>query len=248
VRTRNKIIIIIAAVLWLAANTGLYFLFSFWTFPADNPRVGVIITEVNEISGSENLAVVIRKPVVSGLRDPEFERTLNGKIETQIAVAKEAAKGAADEFWRESKAEGYQPWQYVLYTDYEVKNTEGILSLKVSALLETGGSGMPVTEFYNADLKNSRLLSLGGLFKNDRYRNVIYRVIKKEMDREPESYFAGDFRSISDITKFFIYAGSLYITFSKYEVASGAMGEPEFRIPTEAIRDLLRGEYKVIIK
>lgn len=243
----RKIIIITAAAVWLAISIYLYIVISFGSLPAGSPGGGVMITETTEVSGDDSLAIDIKRPLVSGLSDREFENELNKKIESQISAAKESAKTAAAEFWKEAKAQGYQPWQYVFHTEYAIKNTKGILSFRVTTILDAGGSGMPLTVYYNADLNKNRLLDLGSLFINNMYKDVIFKIVKGEMNRDPDRYF-GTFSEITDKTKFFIYAGSLYITMAKYEVASGATGEPEFLIPTDKIRDNLKDEYKEILK
>lgn len=239
---------VLEAALMLYAGIILLIALKASELPAANAAGGVSVNEAAEISGSENLAIDIVMPRVTGIRDNMFQTGLNDRIERQIAVSKEAAKCAADEFWIETKRKGYTPWQFVFYAGYEVKNCEEILSLKVTTLLYTGGTGLPFTEYYNADINKSRLLKLSDLFISDKYRDVIYGIVKIQMENGSDMYFTDDFKSITGNTEFFIHDGGLYITFDKYEVASGLAGEPEFRIPTKAIRSLLKDEYKYIFK
>ncbi len=213
----------------------------------ETPQGGITVTEKNINSGSEKLTIDIRLPVVSGFRDPGFERSLNAMIETQVFSALRSAEKAADEFWSDFKARGYEPWPYTFYAEYDVMSAEGIFSLRVTTLLYTGGPGMPETVCYNADTEKNALLTLGDLFKNEAYKKKINAVIMGEMSKDPDRYLGDEpFSGVSGKTKFFVREGKLYITFAKYEVASGMTGEPEFLIPTEVIRGVLRREYRGI--
>lgn len=237
-------IIIIAAAIWLAVSVYLYIVMSAGAVPAHSTGGAVTVSEINEISGDEKLSVNIRKPFIQGLNDKKLENILNSRIENQIFVAKDSALKTAEEYWNDLKEQGYRPWQFSFCADYEVKSTEGILSLKVTSALFTGGTSMPLTEYYNADIKISRILCLGDLFSSDKYKDILYGIIKSDIEKEPDGYFVEDFKAVTEITKFFIHEGSLYIPFAKYEIASGASGEPEFRIPWERIEDYLKDEYK----
>jgi hypothetical protein len=241
-------IIIIAAAVWLAVSVYLYIVLSTGAVSAHNTGGAVTITEIKEISCDEKLSINIRKPFIQGLSGIEFENELNSHIENQISVAKDSALKTADEYWNDLKKQGYNPRQCSFYADYEVKSAEGILSLKVTSVLYMGGTSMPLTEYYNADIKTSKLLCLGDLFRNDKYKDILYAIIKSDMEKEPDGYFIEDFKAVTEITKFFIHEGSLYIAFTKYEIAPGASGEPEFRIPTERIEDYLKDEYRGVIR
>ncbi len=213
------------------------------------PSGSITITEKMHNSGSEKLTIDIAMPQVCGFGDADFERALNGMIERQVTGALGRAKEAADYFWQVARDEGYEPWPYIFFAEYEVKCNKGILSLKVTTLLETGGPGMPQTEYYNTDIAKSRLITLGDLFKSEAYKEKINAVIEAEMAKNPARYLGDEpFFGVTDNTKFFISGGKLYIAFAKYEVASGMTGEPEFLIPAEVIRGLLKKEYRVLLK
>lgn len=207
----------------------------------------IAVTVLTENSGTEKLTLDIQIPVISGLGDKLFELDLNKKIKTQIDTARNEAEKVTDEFWRQAREQNYEPWPYIFFSEYEVKSDAGILSLKVTTLLYTGGPGMPQTIYYNVDLKKNKIILLSDLFRNGYYVQIIDSVILNEMDKDIERYVPhSEFPGVSKHTKFFISEGKLYITFAKYEVASGMTGEPEFLIPTEKIRGILKQEYKRI--
>lgn len=214
---------------------------------AASDTVAVTVLTVN--SGTDKLTVDIQRPVVSGFSDAELEKDLNRKIEAQIDTARRAAEEAAEEFWRRAEEENYEPWPYIFYAGYKIKSAGAILSLKVTTLLYTGGPGMPQTIYYNVDTRKNELINLSDLFVNEDYVQIINSAVAGEMAKDIERYVPpGEFPGVSRRTKFFISDGKLYIAFAKYEVASGLSGEPEFLIPTEAIRGLIKDEYLGIIK
>lgn len=210
----------------------------------------VYMTEETVNYGKEYLTVDICIPIVSGLRDTGFERELNYRIKNQVMNAAEAAEQAARIFWQETKAQGYEPWPFIFYAGYQVKSKHKILSLKVTTLLDNGGPGMPHTVYYNVDIKNNKRITLRDLFIEDfSFLERIDSVIETEMRKDKERYFGtGEYIGISEDARFFIQNGQLYITFAKYEVASGMTGEPEFMIPTTIIKDIIVPEYKNIFE
>lgn len=210
---------------------------------AVSERIKVTVLTVN--SGTDRLTLDIQIPEVSGFADSVFEKELNRKIKSQVDIARRNAEETADEFWRQAREENYEPWPYVFYSEYEVKSADAIFSLKVTTFLYTGGPGMPETVYYNVDTSKNKLITLSGLFRNEDYIPIINMIILDEMDKDIERYVPpGEFPGVSRHTKFYIKDGKLYIAFDKYEVASGMTGEPEFLIPAEKIRGILKKEYK----
>ena len=134
-------------------------------------------------------------------------------------------------------------------SDYIVKtDNDNILAIDVY-ILNTAGSSSTVHSFYTIDKKSGRLLTLEGLFKKDAdYVKVLSDYIKQEMKRENEEndgLFELDgewaFKGIKKDQNFYINNdGLLVICFDKYEVAAGAQGSPEFVIPNEIIKDILK--------
>jgi len=100
-------------------------------------------------------------------------------------------------------------------------------------------------------------LSLPMLFKDDRYINIISENIKEQMraqmKADEEQFYwvsTGDpikdedlfyqFESITKDQDFYINDKyQLVISFNKYDVAPGYMGNVEFVIPTDVIADVL---------
>ena len=97
--------------------------------------------------------------------------------------------------------------------------------------------------------KTGKLLTLKGLFKDGAdYVSVLTDYIKGEMARENAENdglydLEGDFafKQIKPDQNFYINdKGELVICFDKYEVAAGAQGSPEFIIPNDIIKDIIK--------
>lgn len=204
---------------------------------------GVItVREVREYYETEDIVVDIYRPEVSGFSDKAFEKLLNKKIENNISVDKTDAELCS------LKRKSYE-FQYCFSARYWLKSSEGIFSLKVTNdFCFYWITNLPITEYYNVDIANNKLLTLGNLFTDDSYKERLYKYIADVMPENFISYSHKEWIKISDETKFYIMDGNLYIVFAKYEITSGDAGEPEFLIPTEEIRDLLKDEYKQIFK
>ncbi len=195
--------------------------------------------------GDEYLIYDMNIPDVSGFADFEFERTLNLSIAAQVAQDKAEAESYAKDFMQRVSAGTMLPYDCVFSVSYEAKCTAGILSFKVTTLLDNGGTGMPHTVYYNADIAACEMLTLDGLFLSGGYKGRINRVIESWIEKDPDSY-GEPFKGVSEDTKFFISDGRLYIAFAKYEIAAGTLGEPELGIPTETFYDILKPEYRAL--
>ena len=235
----------------LAAGTGMVLIAMGLHFadaglrPAEPPaEVRITGRQINY--GDEDLIYDVNTPEVSGFADADFERTLNERIEAQIARDMAEAQRYAKDYMAQARTWTIPPYDCVFSAWYEAKCTVGILSLKVTTFLDNGGTGMPHTVYYNADIARCEMLLLDDLFVSSDYKACINRVIDTEMRKNPERYDV-PFEGVTADTQFFISKGKLFIAFAKYEVADGMAGEPEFEMPGEEIGDLIKEEYREIL-
>ncbi len=211
------------------------------------PQATVMVTARQTNYGNEYLIYDICTPAVSGFADADFEGELNRSIDMQIAKDLAAAQRYAEDYMKEVRMWTIPPYDCVFSAWYEAKCMSGILSLKVTTLLDNGGTGMPHTVYYNADIAQCKLLTLEDLFISGEYKTRIDSMVDAEMRKEPERYDV-PFDGVSADTQFFILDGRLFIAFAKYEIASGMTGEPEFEIPTQAVRDILEAKYAALLQ
>ncbi|MDR7002028.1 DUF3298 domain-containing protein [Neobacillus niacini] len=198
---------------------------------------------VNEDQSKADIAV----PKIQGVKNKTLENSLNKKYI-------EEGKAQFKNFKEQVKyVKGAGGGHVGIKSGYEVKtDNDQILSIERYNVSTTNGYAS--TQFDTIDKQHEILITLPSLFKNDSYIGVISENIKKQMReqyaQDPSnvywiagiSDFPGDalFQKIKKNQDFYINKdGKLVICFQKYEVAPGAMGEPEFAIPTKLISNIL---------
>lgn len=188
----------------------------------------------------------VTTPQLSGLSDKELEKKLNREFKENAKKIISRYKQDVEEI---KKQFGDEEIHMGITSDYIIKtDNNDILAIDVY-ILSTAGSSSTVHSFYTVDKKSGELLTLKGLFKNGSdYVSVLSNCIKNEMKRENEEnggYYelTGEFafKKIKEDQNFYIDSdGQLVICFDKYEVAAGAQGSPEFIIPKNVIKDILK--------
>ena len=179
---------------------------------------------------------------VIGLLDKETEDRLNSVLEENAAVLIAAIE-------EDIIAYGAEELKMSVTSDYEIKaDTDSHLSLDVYVESNLGSTAVN-HNYYTVDKAEGTLVSLDGLFREDAdYVSVLNGYIKDEISRrnreENGMYWEneeGEFVTVDADTKFYLdEQGSIVICFDKYEIAPGAQGSPEFVIPDEVIKDILK--------
>lgn len=187
----------------------------------------------------DKASIDVKTPAISGLENQTLEQNLNKKYV-------EESKHLYKEFNKERKG------HFSIYSDYKiVTETPELLSVRRD-IEKTQASGYIQKEFVTIDKENQVLLTLRGLFKDDRYIKVISENIKEQMKQQMNTdsnkiyWITADdldpFKQIKPNQQFYINKHhKLVISFDEYEVAPGYMGAVEFIIPTERISNLLVG-------
>ena len=202
--------------------------------------------EANENGYSAQIA----SPKLEGLLDKELEKRLNTEFKENadalIAAYEDDVKKLKEEFGDETIHMGIKS-DYIIKTD-----NENYLSLDVY-ILNIAGSSSTKHTFYTIDKETGKLVTLKSLFKdNADYITPISEYIKGEMKRindeengafwiEKDEFNFDVFEKIKPDQNFYINTDNkLVICFDKYDVAAGAMGSPEFVIPSSVTKDIAR--------
>ena len=190
-------------------------------------------------------------PQIEGLLNKDLENKLNEEFKenanTIIAAFEADAKKLREEFPDEDVHMGVES-NYTIRTD-----NEDILVLD-TYIFNAVGSSSTIHNFYTINKKTGELITLESLFKEGAdYVTPISNYIKEEMKRQNDEneydiYFNDFqdetqllFKEISKDQKFFINDdGNIVICFDKYEIAPGATGSPEFVIPNDVVKDILK--------
>ena len=218
---------------------------------SDVPILGDIVRVVTfgrfEVQG-DNYEANITTPKIEGLLNKDLENKLNKELEdnanTIIATFESDIKKMSDMY-------GDKNFHLSVTADYEVKtDNEDILAVNFY-FTTIEASAVTANRFYNIDKKSGTLITLDSLFKKDAdYATPISDYILSEMKKQNDDgtgfYFLDGeedqrFTKIRNDQHFYINnAGNIVICFDEYEVAAGAQGCPEFEIPKEIIKDILK--------
>lgn len=219
------------------------------------PVVGnfIKIFTIREYTVSEeHFQAEIKAPAIQGLENKELENSLNQKYLAENEVLYEQFLSDMEEM--KEIGGGYAG----VSSGYEVKtDNERIFSI-ARYTLKIQASGNESWRHDTIDKKNQILITLPSLFRDDSYidgisSNIIEQMRAQMRGNSGAMYFIkGDdlllgaeegFDQITANQDFYINPeGKLVICFNEYEVAPGAMGAPEFVIPTEVITNILVGD------
>ena len=242
----------------------LIIFFTFFSILNINPTFAKTISEIpgfynivriltfNKYSFKDSgIEANIITPQIQGLSNKELETKLNEEFkeisnELIKAFEKDAQK-LREEFPEEEIHMGIE-------SNYQVKtNNENFLSIDIY-ILNTVGSSSTVHNFYTINKKTGKLIELKDLFKeNCEYVKIISEYIKEEIKTQNENneyplYFYDFedetqllFKEINPEQKFYINNNNeLVICFDKYEIAPGSTGSPEFIIPNDILKEILK--------
>ncbi|CAH2212238.1 anti-sigma-V factor rsiV [Tepidibacter aestuarii] len=208
----------------------------------DVPVIGDIVNlvTVNKMALYDKYKEInIEIPSIEGLEDNEVQKEINSILKERAIAVYDKALENSEKIKEDSQKKGFLTFMpEIVDQSYTlIRNSDDILSFKV-VTTQIKASGYETADFYNVDLKNSKLLNISSLFnKNYDYISVINNEIvmkmKEEIEKEDAGYFPEEFKTIDDKTNFYINKnGKLVIVFNEYEISAGYMGMPEFIIDT----------------
>lgn len=203
---------------------------------AGNTMAPVTITAQEIKQDKTNIAVDLKIPVISGMKNQAVQNKINAQLAEDAKNFAGQVEKQADEEMPRIRKSGSAVNGYTVRTSYEVTyNKNGLLSIPFMFMQYTGGAhGLEVKRPYNFDLSNGKNLTLGDLFKpGTDYKGMINAEIKKQIQANQGKYFSGQngFQGIKDNQDYYLSDNALVIYFQEYEIAPFAFGHPEFKIP-----------------
>ncbi|WP_313568773.1 RsiV family protein [Acetoanaerobium noterae] len=196
-----------------------------------------------------NFDAQLKTPAIEGL-DSKLEAMLNEKYLDENQKLYDDFMKEIDELKKADMDEAHMG----IASGYEVKTDTDKLLVIGRYVVNTAGSSSTTIKYDTIDKQNKILITLPSLFKDEAYIDIISENIKAQMKEQMkdennvywlEDEMMGDenFSKIDKNQSFYITKDNqLVIAFDKYEVAPGYMGNPEFIIPSELLKDVLVSE------
>ena len=196
-----------------------------------------------------NFDAELKTPAIEGL-DSKLEAMLNEKYLDENQKLYDDFMKEIDELKKADMEEAHMG----IASGYEVKTDTDKLLVIGRYVVNTVGSSSTTIKYDTIDKQNKLLITLPSLFKDEAYIDIISENIKAQMKEQMkdennvywlEDEMMGDenFSKIDKNQSFYITKDNqLVIAFDKYEVAPGYMGNPEFIIPSELLKDALVSE------
>jgi len=196
-----------------------------------------------------NFDAELKTPAIEGL-DSKLEAMLNEKYLDENQKLYDDFMKEIDELKKADMDEAHMG----IASGYEVKTDTDKLLVIGRYVVNTAGSSSTTIKYDTIDKQNKLLITLPSLFKDEAYIDIISENIKAQMKEQMkdennvywlEDEMMGDenFSKIDKNQSFYITKDNqLVIAFDKYEVAPGYMGNPEFIIPSELLKDDLVSE------
>ena len=196
-----------------------------------------------------NFDAELKTPAIEGL-DSKLEAMLNEKYLDENQKLYDDFMKEIDELKKADMDEAHMG----IASGYEVKTDTDKLLVIGRYVVNTAGSSSTTIKYDTIDKQNKILITLPSLFKDEAYIDIISENIKAQMKEQMkdennvywlEDEMMGDenFSKIDKNQSFYITKDNqLVIAFDKYEVAPGYMGNPEFIIPSELLKDALVSE------
>ena len=196
-----------------------------------------------------NFDAELKTPAIEGL-DSKLEAMLNEKYLDENQKLYDDFMKEIDELKKADMEEAHMG----IASGYEVRTDTDKLLVIGRYVVNTVGSSSTTIKYDTIDKQNKILITLPSLFKDEAYIDIISENIKAQMKEQMkdennvywlEDEMMGDenFSKIDKNQSFYITKDNqLVIAFDKYEVAPGYMGNPEFIIPSELLKDALVSE------
>lgn len=183
--------------------------------------------------------------IIEGLKDREFEDSINDETEKEIQGAVVAFDTAAAE-----SAENIRMGNKCVFENtWEVKyNSNDFLSLVEERYVYMGGAhGETAWIALNLDTAASKRVRLSDLFAESGYENTLNRMINEQVRERPEEYsdlWEKPQIKESNQTDFYIEGDKLVIYYQPYDLSYYARGFVEFKLPLKELSGYLKEEYR----
>ncbi|MDP2891796.1 MAG: DUF3298 and DUF4163 domain-containing protein [Bacillota bacterium] len=201
--------------------------------------VPLTVTAQTIVVENDYVSINAEYPVISGMQDTAFQDNLNASVLADMNARVSQHESDAQAAHDADPAGG----KFTLESQIGVHFNDGmLLSLSNRFYIYTGGAHPnPDSEFCTVLNTNSgRQLAILDLFTDSAEgKALVDTAINNTIAANPDMYNPGVSVSILSDEWFYITGTDLVVIFPAYEIASGAVGEPDFNIPLATLSDVL---------
>lgn len=181
----------------------------------------------------------------SGMKNAEFEKSINSEIEqaveSDLIAFDSEASGSSDKVRMGNKCVFEVTWE-------EKYNKNDFISVVEEKYIYTGGAhGNTVRIPKNIDIAGEKEIKLADLFSDDGYTTTLNRLINEEIAEHGEKYkdlWAKPEIKDTHQTDFYISGDKLVIFFQPYDLSYYARGFVEFSLEIEDLSGYMKEEYR----
>ncbi len=174
---------------------------------------------------NQDWEVHVDYPVFEALKNRQLQKEINEKIIQKLEDTSSEIRGAAEEM---------TGFPVLYYEEAAVYREKQLYSVVLTSHISRGNnytSTVTSLNFYDRD--RGKVLTLNELFEMDE----LNKQVKKELAKEPDTYFVKTFSSVRPNTAFYIRGDMLNLVFNKFEIAPGVYGTPEIQIPLKRLKE-----------
>lgn len=173
-------------------------------------------------------------PVLLELNHQDIQDKYNNLFRDNILTFIEYTIKMARQNQRDFAKAEFPMREFKAKVDYELKNKEEILSIKLDYYQYTGGAhGNPYSLSYNIDLATGKDLNLVDFLKRQNMTLAeVEKIIKAEIEKNSDKYFQNEygFQNLKEDQCYYLKSGELVVYFQPYAIAPYSTGMPEFKI------------------
>lgn len=190
--------------------------------------------KIKEETSSYTIDVSV--PVLSGLSDEQLEASLNEGFKNDADKLIEAFKTRVSD---KDSVKDELVSETIVYTGVST------VSIINSIYEYNGGNhGTSSRPCVTVDVKNNKVLEIGDLFTDDKWREMLNRRLSEEVMSESEKYSdLWEKPVVMDGQCFYIDGKNLVIYYPPYELSYYARGFVDFTIPLDSMPGYVKKEY-----
>ena len=206
----------------------------------DVPVYNIELTQgSSRIENSDYWYLNISAPRISGMADEEDQTKLNEYFKSVADSVNEEYQ--ADKSYFEEHYEGDDMPRFGYEYTYDTVTDNADYFVFKTQIFYAAGSSMTINDYWTIDKHSGKRMELSDLADKERLteiKGMIFDAMKQENESKNEEVFWLEeetldisFSNIEEYHHWYVNeAGSLVITFDKYEIAPGAYGEIQFEI------------------